>query len=582
MIHRISSDQPTFRSVRFEPGFNVVLADRTEASSSKDSRNGLGKTTIVHIVHFCLGSDGAELAAPQLNDWAFTLDLDLLGKLIRVTRRVGPAAGKVLIDGNTSDWPIQPKKEKKSGERTLKIGEWRVVLGQLMFGLSAEKGVDKFGPTFRALLPYFARNTSHAYTEPFEIFDKQQVWQRQVANAYLLGLEWRHSQELQLLRERDKQLGELKRLVESGVMVGLIGEDLGALEARKVQLEVQRDKQAAQLRDFRVVEQYRVIEQEANRLTKEIHTATNQNIEDRRQRDMYASALGEEQAPIDDEIEALYAQAGVDLPDAVRKRLEEVRGFHKQVLVNRQRFLAGEISALNAAIDQRTQQLQTLSFERSRRLAVLREGRALDEFTQLQSLLTKREADLNAVVQRIANWKKLDTGRSELKIEREQLALRARNDFEDREPLRKKAMEAFNVYSEALYEAPGSLVLNVRPSGLTLDVEIERQQSEGVKQMKVFCYDLTLASIWSARDRSPGFVIHDSPLFADVDERQIARALHLAAKESARLGYQYICMFNSDKLPKTEDYPEAFDVEKFVRLRLTDDSPEGGLLGIRF
>jgi len=38
MIRSVRSNKATFRPVKFEPGFNVVLADRTDKSSQKDSR----------------------------------------------------------------------------------------------------------------------------------------------------------------------------------------------------------------------------------------------------------------------------------------------------------------------------------------------------------------------------------------------------------------------------------------------------------------------------------------------------------------------------------------------------------------
>jgi uncharacterized protein YydD (DUF2326 family) len=92
-----------------------------------------------------------------------------------------------------------------------------------------------------------------------------------------------------------------------------------------------------------------------------------------------------------------------------------------------------------------------------------------------------------------------------------------------------------------------------------------------------------LAQLWSERDRSPCILIHDSTIFDGVDERQVALALELADRESKRCGFQYICTFNSDMIPRSEfadDFNLNFD--SFVRLILTDDSDEGGLLGIRF
>ena len=56
MIRSVSANQKSFKTVHFEPGFNVVLADRTKDSTKKDTRNGLGKSTLIEIIHFCLGA----------------------------------------------------------------------------------------------------------------------------------------------------------------------------------------------------------------------------------------------------------------------------------------------------------------------------------------------------------------------------------------------------------------------------------------------------------------------------------------------------------------------------------------------
>ena len=55
MIHSVTADRPSFKTVELKPGFNVILAERTKESTKKDSRNGLGKSTLIEIIHFCLG-----------------------------------------------------------------------------------------------------------------------------------------------------------------------------------------------------------------------------------------------------------------------------------------------------------------------------------------------------------------------------------------------------------------------------------------------------------------------------------------------------------------------------------------------
>ena len=70
MIRSVRCNKDTFKTINFNPGFNVVTAERTKESSKKDSRNGLGKSTLIEIIQFCLGGNkGETLGKPQLKDW---------------------------------------------------------------------------------------------------------------------------------------------------------------------------------------------------------------------------------------------------------------------------------------------------------------------------------------------------------------------------------------------------------------------------------------------------------------------------------------------------------------------------------
>ena len=124
-------------------------------------------------------------------------------------------------------------------------------------------------------------------------------------------------------------------------------------------------------------------------------------------------------------------------------------------------------------------------------------------------------------------------------------------------------------------------MVNVSDTGFEFDVHIHRSTSGGVENMKIFCYDLMLAQLWSGRPQAPGFLVHDSIIFDGVDERQRALALQMAAKESETFGFQYICTMNSDAVPWAE-FGKDFDLNEYVRLRLSDKDESSCLTGFRF
>ena len=77
------------------------------------------------------------------------------------------------------------------------------------------------------------------------------------------------------------------------------------------------------------------------------------------------------------------------------------------------------------------------------------------------------------------------------------------------------------------------------------------------------------------------FLVHDTTMFDGVDSRQVAHALEYANTKGNESGFQYICFFNSDNLPE-EDFSEDFELDKYVRLRLSDRRPEDSLMGFHF
>ncbi len=578
MIHSVTANQPSFNTVRFEPGFNVVLADRTKESTKKDSRNGLGKSTLIEIIHFCLGASARKnqgLVVEALRDWVFSLDVTLGGKRVTVRRSVADPS-RIELVGDVGTWPV----EREDGQPVLKIREWRALLGNLLLGLPPEGHGEEYAPSFRSVISYFVRRGRDAYSSPFEHYRKQLLWDRQVNNAFLLGLAWEDSSALQRLKDKEKALKDLAKAAKTGVVEKLFG-TVGELEAEKVRLEAQTRRHKESLTSFRVHPQYREIEERSNELTLAIHETSNENVAARQMLSHYQTAITEVPEPEPEEVTRVYEEAGVTLPGVVRRRLEEVQSFHQTLIRNRKSYLTSEIGRIEHEISQREDKIRSLSDERSELLEILRTHGAFEEYSRLQDLHTAIVSQLEEVEIRLRNLKQLEEGRSTLKIEQELLQQRARRDYEERRAQRERAIRFFNENSQALYQAPGKLIIDVGPGGFRFQVEIERSGAEGIESMKIFCYDLMLAQLWSDKSHSPGFLIHDSTLFSGVDERQVAIALERAAAVAEEHGLQYICTLNSDTLPYDE-FSEGFDIEQYVRLRLTDTDVSGSLLGKRF
>ncbi len=107
MIHKIYANDKRFKSVSFEKGLNVIIAERSENSSDKDTRNGAGKTTLINIIHFCFGGDLNKLGLPiaEIKEWCFYIELDLCERRI-IARRSIENSRIISIFGDIVGLPI--------------------------------------------------------------------------------------------------------------------------------------------------------------------------------------------------------------------------------------------------------------------------------------------------------------------------------------------------------------------------------------------------------------------------------------------------------------------------------------------
>ena len=113
MIYRIFSSLPSFKELTFHSGLNVLLADKSEESTSKHTRNGAGKSSVLEIIHFLTAGDCPDdsiFKDPKLITYRFGMEFDLAGKPVEV-QRSGENPGEVLVrrSDDTSEWPIQPE-----------------------------------------------------------------------------------------------------------------------------------------------------------------------------------------------------------------------------------------------------------------------------------------------------------------------------------------------------------------------------------------------------------------------------------------------------------------------------------------
>jgi|694.fasta_scaffold34614_5 uncharacterized protein YydD (DUF2326 family) len=581
MIHRVTSSLNSFKTVRLNPGLNLIVAEKSKGATNRQTRNGSGKSSFVRIVDFLLGAKcdaDSIFRSESLVNESFGVTFDLGGQRTTALRS-GADGSRIVVDGVFDGWPIPPKLHKDSGEFRISNAHWCDVLGAVMFQLPTD--LESYGPTFRAMVSYFVRReSSGAFQEAQKQSSQQQNWDVQTNLSYLLGLDWTISHALQKVRLKEKSLETLKKEARNGALGDLVG-NIGELRTRLAVAESEYNRLKDDLAGFQVLPEYHELEKEASTLAIRISELTNDNTLDLERISSLLAQLESEQSPDTSLIESVYRDAGIVLPELVSKRLEDVRQFHAAIIRNRRIHLQSEIDDARNSINRRGEEKATFDARRLEIMTTLNSHGALDQFSKLQEELTRQQASVEELKKKVSLARQMDSATTELTIERAKIKQRLITDLDERADKLNESIVIFEEFSKQISDHEGSLVIEPKVNGPEFSINVEGKESKGIRNMQIFCFDMTLAVLWSKRKCGPGFLIHDSHLFDGMDSRQVARAIEIGAGQAKQHGFQYIVCINSDQLMSAE-FAKGFDPTAYRNsVEITDASETGGIFGIR-
>lgn len=580
MIRRIWSDLPTFRAVEFSQGMNIVLADTNADSEETESTNGLGKSTLLRIIHFCLGSDLARdktLSHPDLHGVTFSLSFASGDLEFEVHRNT--ASSRVV--SVSADFVIGlPIEIERAGHlAVVGVDDWRCALSaKFLPEAQLPDDVMKFSPNFRDLSYYLVRLGKEAFAEPQTAFRGQSGLSRRVATSFLLGLNWQVQRQLHTLQEARKSVGAALKAVADAAQSN-DERSIGDLEADRVLLEKTLAVREKEVSEFNLREDYHDLERQLQAVDQQIHELVNDNFADGRLLAYYEESAQE--SPLFDAnkpVDILRDAGALFRPEALRS-LDEVAQFHRQVYANRKQFLAAEIVRLRDRVAKRSSEITEAGTLKSDILKTLSSSGALEALIALQRAVSELSLKLEGLKARIEERKRFDRRQDELTRDISQARTLLKQDLDDRRLAIDEAIALFGEYTRFLYGVPGKLGVDVNRDGYQFTFAIDRMGSDGVDQMVVFCFDLVVATLRARRGGHLRWLVHDSSMFADVDQRQYGLALQLAKRVSDAEGFQYICCLNVGALPR--DHLGGLDLDALIKLRLSDDSDAGRLLGKR-
>lgn len=575
----LTSSDSRFKTLRFHEGLNILVADRTEASAQGDSRNSIGKTSVVKILRYVLGGDlPSEFKAPELSDHTFTATLALPSldgrgeDEVTATRAVSPTT-RVRVSG----WSAV------DGSTDLHVDDWRESLSRQVFRIPSDVNRPTAGQLWGELIRTYFGN-------PIKGHQSESDWESGVKIGFMLGLSPEILSKAGDVDRLTKQSKAIRAAVREGALTHL-SLDESALRAQLATARRQRDQTQNDLRSFKVDEQYADHQQEADRLTALIQKLNDEALALQRRSRELDEALRDEVATSDganptERLARVYAEIGLVLPDTVSRRYDEVRAFHESVVRNRRSFLEQEFNQVRARLNAIEGERQALDGQRSEIMQLLNETVALDTFLSIQRDLARHESDVADLERRLEAANSISTISDTIKLRTAELVSSVRTELNVRDDRLDESILLFSELGAEIYtDREASLLISPTAKGLLrVEPRISGDASTGVRNVETFMLDVVcvIAAIKAAR--APRILVHDSHLFDAIDGRQVASCLNIAARLAEQHGFQYIVTLNSDFLATVEAQSDgAFDADPYMlNTRLTDETEAGGLFGFRF
>ena len=567
---QLSANKESFKTVRFKNqiGLNFIVADLKNPEQSKkgDTANGVGKSLLIALIHFCLGSSTNKEFKEKLDGWVFKLEFSINDKIY------------------TSERSTDNQNTIKLNNKEIKQKDFKAKLGTTLFDIP--ENVSQL--SFRSLLPFFIRPRKASYIDyknPNHVKNEYQVL---IANSFLLGLDVVLAEEKYKLRKEKERIRKLVKELSNDKLLRDFFLGKKDIYLASQELEEQIYLLENDLKNFEVAEDYNEIKGEADRIKKELDKIQNKIILYKNQIDSIEETRKISPDIKKESIETIYKEASVVIKEDAIKQLSELEKFYEHITINREKRLLLQKNKLLRSIEELSNKKIDKENDLDNNLKYLNTHQALDIFIKL----TNKLSDLKSKKENILKYNDLlEKYRDEkLKIDENFIkeTKKAVTYLSEAEETINTLKLFFRKLSKRFYPNATAGITVYNNDGdnqirYNIDAKIELDVSDGIGNVKIFCYDLTL--LLNGFAHKINFIFHDSRLLDGIDPRQKAE-LFLILDDFIKIqGKQYILTLNKNQLDDTKKYlgEEKYKtiIEENIILTLKDSSPTDKLLGIQ-
>jgi len=565
---RLYANKSSFREIEFNTvGLTLITGEKSIRDKDgvvSGTCNGVGKTTALRILNYCLASQSEKIFKKLDDKWIFFLEFELNGKVHLVER--------------SSDNKHLALDEKETSEKALR--SFFNTNGPFVL----DKNID--GLSFRSLITRFIRMPSIDMHEDIISTHREQKHEAVLRSMYLLGADYllanRKIQNRAKFNNKESILSAYKNDNSLRQKYNK-GADINAnLDWLKEQVAILTD----QLENMNFFEAYDNIQHEI--MIKERIIRNKEKKVSVYDYQLAGIAKSLEYTPdvSSDELMQFYKGLEALFRTESLYHFDKVEKFHKEMAYNRKLRLNAEITKIEAEKDSLQKEIENLSNECSKLESQIKDRHSTREFFTL----SQKKADYIAEIERLEEY----TTR-EKRIKQEQLTIKRdmmNDSLEAAEyiktmPLEHQSQLFRSFYSHLYPDTPAGLSLDVNSrdnfTQFDLSVSAINNMSNGVGDAKILAFDWLLLT--HGANHNLGFLWNDNILFANLDPDVRARWFNFIYSESIKTGKQFIATINTENFDSMEEYLNEGEYKKLqdsIVLRLSGDKDSNKLLGIFF
>ena len=544
------------REIVFHKGLNLIV-DETIENNKKTTGNNVGKTTVLRLVDFCLGSSGKNIY--QDNEFKeqenstiknFLIDTEVLITLILVDNLDFPT-NTIIIKKNFLKYI--KKIQEINGVNILNDKEFDLKLKELVF----ETTVDK--PTFKQIISKNIRDEKNKLTNIVKVLNPYtKVEEYEALFLFWLGINTDSHNEKELLsKDKTKEESFQKRLKREGEL-SLIEQQLEVINSKISTLNQIKANYNFNEKFEEQLSELNEVKLNLSKLSTEI-SRINMRLE------LIQESKEEwekEKTSIDvNQIELLYNKASKLIP-TLQVTFEETVKFHNDLINEKIKFIEAELPSLSERLYRLSKEVTLLRKREKELSAFVGNSEYSDDYEKIL-------IELNNLFERKGNLEERKniwaSSHDKLKRINEDLEL-INSEINSKDSLIQKRITLFNKFftdiSSRLYGEEYLLSTQKNDKGYDLIVtNIEGNPSTGKKKGQIAAFDFAYIMFAEEIDmKLIHFIMHDQ--LENVHDNQLSTIL---IDLSNSVNCQFILPIVRDKIPTD------LDIENYIILKLSEN-----------